>query len=383
MSEFDFDQIRERQSTNSIKWDRYSGKPVIPMWVADMDFLSPPSVMAALHSRVKHGVFGYSAVSSALIKAVVRHVKTQFDWTLDPHWLVFLPGLVTGLNVACRAVGEPGDAVITATPVYPPFLSAPVNMARKLITAPMIQSACGQWQFDWPALASAVTPETRLFLLCSPHNPTGRLWRREELEQVVSFCQQHNLILCSDEIHADLVLSTQARHMPTASLSEAAAQQSITLMAPSKTFNIAGLGCAFAIVPDAALRARFEMAASGIVPHVNLLGYTAALGAYQGGMPWLKALLSYLRGNHRLLASTVAEMPGLRMSEVEATYLAWIDTRESGIEDPASFFEAAGVGLSCGRDFGAEGFVRLNFGCPRALLEEALQRMHKAMAPGA
>jgi len=376
---FHFDAAPDRRQTESIKWDRYASAEVIPLWVADMDFNSPPSVMAALNDRVAHGVFGYSSAPKALMKAIVRHIDKHFGWRIDPHWLVFLPGLVTGLNVACRTAGKPGDAVMTATPVYPPFLSAPVNMHRQLITAPMAVSKDGEWGFDWAAMEAAVTAETRLFILCSPHNPTGRLWRREELEHVAAFCRRHDLILCSDEIHADLVLHPTRQHIPTASLDADAAQRSITLMAPSKTYNIAGLGCAYAIIPNEGLRASFEAAAAGIVPHVNLLGYTAALGAYTGGADWLAALLDYLRENHQLVQKAVADMPGLSMIGAEATYLAWIDTRQSGIKDPAAFFESAGVGLSCGKEFAGDGFVRLNFGCPRPRLEEALGRMAVAL----
>ena len=368
----------DRRDSDSLKWHRYAGRDILPLWVADMDFTSPPAVMEALHRRTDHGVFGYALPSDELVQAVVDHIRTRFGWAIDPAWLVFLPGLVTGLNVACRAVGKPGDAVLTTTPVYPPFLSAPVNMERRLITAPLSQIQ-GRWQWDWEALEAAVTPETRLFLLCSPHNPTGRLWRRDELMVLSDFCRRHDLVLCSDEIHADLVLTTEARHLCTASLDEEIAGRTLTLMAPSKTFNVPGLGCAFAIIPNPDLRDRFNQAAAGIVPHVNLMGYVAAQAAYTQGQDWLEALLIQLRRNRDRVQAAVAAMPGLVMSEVEATYLAWIDARGLGVEQPAAYFEKAGVGLSDGAEFGAPGFVRLNFGCDPALLSEALKRMAGAI----
>ena len=374
-----FDLTPDRTHSDSLKWQRYAGRDVIPLWVADMDFASPPAVTEALRRRADHGVFGYALPSDELVQAIVRHVETRFQWTIEPEWLVFLPGLVTGLNVACRAVGQPGDAVLTTTPVYPPFLSAPSNMERRLITVPL-SHAQNRWEWDFDALERAVTPETRLFLLCSPHNPTGRLWRRDELDAVAEFCLRHDLVLCSDEIHADLVLTTATRHVCTASLNEETARRTITLMAPSKTFNVPGLGCAYAIIPNPELRDRFNRAAAGIVPHVNLMGYVAAQAAYTQGGEWLEALLETLRQNRDRVQAAVDTLPGLAMTEVEATYLAWIDARGLGVDDPVAFFEQAGVGLSDGSEFGAPGFVRLNFGCAPSLLQKALDRMAEAVS---
>ncbi len=375
---FDFDTPIDRRGSASVKWDKYRGRDVIPLWVADMDFRSPPVVLEALQRRVEHGVFGYTHAPEELTPAILARLQADYRWQVEPEWLVWLPGLVTGLNVACRAVGEDGDQVLTPVPVYPPFLSAPRHSRRDLLTVPLGRRD-GRWELDLERLEAAVTPRTRLLLLCSPHNPVGRVFGREELAALADLCARHDLVICSDEIHADLVLDPDKAHVPTAALEPEVARRTITLMAPSKTFNTPGLGFSFAVVPDGALRGRFRAAMAGIVPQVNALGYTAALAAYRDGGPWQAALLAALRANRDSVEQAVAAMPGLAMDHVEATYLAWIDTRPAGLEDPVQFFEQAGVGLSDGRDFAGPGFVRLNFGCPQATLREALGRMGQAL----
>ncbi len=379
---FDFDTPIDRTGTASLKWDRYLGRDILPLWVADMDFPSPPPVMTALRERIEHGVFGYTLTPAALTAAIVAMLAEEYGWQVAPEWLVWLPGLVCGLNVVCRAVGSAGSGVLTTTPAYPPFLDAPALSGRLLHTAPLVL-ANNRWQMDFDRLETAVTPETRLFLLASPHNPTGRVYTARELERLADFCDRHNLVLCSDEIHCGLILAPDRRHLPAATLAPEVARRTVTLMAPSKTFNLPGLGCAFAVIPDQDLRRRFRQVMAGIVPHVNALGYTAALAAYRHGAPWRDALLAYLRDNARLVGEAVAAMPGVTATPVEATYLAWLDCRATGLAEPAAFFEAAGVGLSDGREFGAPGFVRLNFGCPRATLTQALNRMHSALTANA
>jgi cystathionine beta-lyase len=234
------------------------------------------------------------------------------------------------------------------------------------------------WRFDQNALKSALTAATRLFLLCHPHNPVGRCWSREELLTLATFADANDLVVCSDEIHCGLVLDADKRHIPFASLSPEAARRSITLMAPSKTFNIPGLGCAFAVISDAKLRHRFERAMAGIVPHVNVLGLAACEVAYRDSGDWHRELIAYLRTNRNLVMAAVNLENGVKMQPVEATYLAWIDVRKLGLAKPAAHFEAHGLGLSDGADFGAPGWLRLNFGCPRSTLEEALKRFSAA-----
>lgn len=376
----DFDQPVDRRGTSCIKWDRYAGRDVLPLWVADTDFTSPPAVLAALRARVDHGVFGYGHAPRELVEVLLARLQREYGWTVDEEELVWLPGLVSGLSVACRALAGPDEAVLTSTPIYPPFLTCPRAMGCGLQTASLTQTAAGRWVVDEARLAAAITPQTRAYLLCSPHNPCGRLWEREELARLADLCLRHDLILVSDEIHAQLVLDPARPHVPTATLGAEVAARTITLMAPSKTYNLAGLGCAFAVIPDARLRRRFQKAAQMIVPHVNVLGYVAALAAYRDGDDWLRDQLAYLRGNRDRLEAVVAGLPGLAMAHVEATYLGWLDARGLGVADPCAFFEEHGLGFAGGRDFAGDGFVRFNFGCTRATLEQALGRLAAAVA---
>ena len=379
MASFDFDQPVERTGSDSVKWAKYAGRDVIPLWVADMDFAAPPAVQEALRERVGHGVFGYNHPTPGQAEAVLAYLRRKFDWTIEAEWIVWLPGLVSGLNVACRAVGEAGDAVFSATPIYPPFLGAPVDSGRRVVSAPLVRDS-GGWLWDFPAVDAVLKGSgARLFLLCHPHNPTGRVWTEDELWQLAALAEKHDLVVCSDEIHNGLLLDPGCRHRVFAALSPELAARTVTLMAPSKTFNIPGLGAAFAIISDAALRRRFQAAMHGIVPHVNALGMVATEAALRSCDAWHAALLDYLRGNARDVERAVAALPGLDMRPIEATYLAWIDARDfaadHGIANPARHFEQHGIGLSDGADFGAPGFVRLNFGTRRALLGEALNRL--------
>lgn len=374
---FDFDTVIDRSGGDSYKWNKYAGRDVVPLWVADMDFAAPPAVIEALHRRVDHGVFGYGGPWPSLVESVLEHLEREYGWRIEAEWLVWLPGLVTALNVACRTVDGP---VFTATPVYPPFLSAPGLSGRSLATVPLAQQG-QRWGWDFTATEAALEDSrAKLWLLCHPHNPVGRAWSEAELTHIAELAERHGVVVCSDEIHCDLML--EGRHRPFATVSPQAAARSITLMAPSKTFNIPGLGCAFAVIPDAGLRRDFRRAMDGIVPHVNILGLVACEAALRQGGEWRAAMTDYLRANRERVMRTVASMPGLTMAPVEATYLAWIET--AGMEQPARFFEEAGVGLSDGRDFGVgetyRRFVRLNFGCPRTTLDRALERMTQALA---
>ncbi len=349
------------------------------MWVADMDFKAPPAVIESLRRHVDHGIYGYTVPPDDLMGAVVDMLAGTHGWDVKPEWIVWLPGLVTALNITCRAVGSNGDAVLTTVPAYPPFLSAPSLSQRSLITVPhKDDGSC--YVFDFEAIQSAITPVTRLFILCNPQNPTGRVFTEDELSHLARICLEHRIIICSDEIHCGLILDEDKHHVSLAALDEDLARQTITLLAPSKTYNLPGLGCSFAVIPDSSLRRAFKKCMPGIVPHVNAFGYTAALAAYRSSEDWRCALIDYLRINRDLVEEFVARIPGLGMRHVEATYLAWIDCRDLGVSSPSEFFENAGVGLSDGNDFGTPGFVRLNFGCPRKLLMEALGRMEKAVA---
>lgn len=374
-----FDKSINRSNTGAIKWDWYNEKNnVLPMWVADMDFESPPAVLQALRARVDHGVFGYTWQTQELVDVVVQRMKKLYDWDIQPEWIVWLSGLVSGLNVTARAIGEVGDDIITSIPIYPPFLSAPKNQFKTLSKFDMKKNG-ERWEFEFDAFEQAVTPKTKMFILCNPHNPLGRIFSKDELLRVADLCEKHDLIICSDEIHCDLLLDQDKPHIPTATLSPEIADRTITLMAPSKTYNIAGIGLSLTIIPNEKLRTTFQRAMQGIVPHPNLFGYTAALAAYRDSNDWVVKLLAYLRENEKIVQQRINKIQGLTTTHVEATYLAWIDARELPVKDPHEFFENAGVGLSNGREFNGRGFVRLNFGCPRSMLNDALDRMEHAI----
>ncbi len=380
---FDFDAPIDRTRTDSQKWQKYAGREVLPLWVADMDFRSPPAIIDALHRRVDHGIFGYARPVASTTDAVVAAMAQRYGWQVDPSWLVWLPGLVVGLNVTAQAFADPGDEVLTLTPVYPPFMTAPKHSGRTAITVPW-QLAAGRWEIDWDRLARAVTPRTKIFFLCNPHNPLARVWRRDELLRLGEFCTRHNLLICSDEIHCDLILDPALPHVPTALLGADLAARTVTLMAPSKTYNVPGLGTSIAIIPDPMRRARFVRATAGIVAEVTALGFAACEAAYRDSEPWRQSLLAYLRSNRDYLLDAVArELPGVVVAApVEATYLLWLDVSALGLSNPVAHFEKHGVGLSDGAMFGAPrgSHVRLNFGCPRATLEEAVRRMKAAIA---
>ena len=374
----EFDQQVDRKGTASQKWEKYSDSDILPMWVADTDFMSPPSVLQALHERIDHGVFGYTNVPHELNELVIQRMQEKYNWQIHQDWIVWLPGLVCGLNLACRAVGQSGDTVISAKPIYPPFMSSPRLSDRTVATVPLKEQN-GHSIIDFDALESSISEQTRLLLFCNPHNPGGAVYRREELEALAELVIRHNLHICSDEIHCDLILEPGLQHIPISSINDEISKRTITLMAPSKTYNIAGLGCSFAIVSDPELRKQFINVRKGIVPDVNLLGYTAAIAAYKDGDEWNEKQLDYLRENRDFLMKEINQIPGLQLNPIEATYLAWIDVSGAKLSNPAHFFEQAGVGMSPGRDFGDSNFMRLNFGCTRNTLEEAVKRIKAAL----
>lgn len=376
MTVYDFDQEMDRRATASLKWDVYQGRDVIPLWVADMDFRTSDPVIAALRHRVDHGIFGYTLMPGALTDAIVGHLDTSYQWTVDPSWIVPLPGVVSGLNLCCRAVGKPGDRVLVPVPVYPPFFDAPVLAGKTVDRVDMVVRD-QRLTFDWDALERQIVPDTRLFLFCSPHNPGGTVFGPDDLERLAELAHKHRLIVCSDEIHCGLVF--EGHHRPLAAACPQIQDRVITLMAPSKTYNIPGLGFSFAVIANPELRLALVHAKRGVVPEVNTLGYTAALAAYAHSEVWLSELLDYLRINRDLVCDRLGGLPGLSVIRPESTCLAWIDARKTGLDDCALFFEQAGVGLSDGKYFGAPGFLRLNFGCSRSLLNRALNRMETAL----
>jgi cystathionine beta-lyase len=379
---YDFDELIDRRHTESLKWLKY-GPDVLPLWVADMDFRAPEAALRAMRERLEHGVFGYAVDPPELLESVTGYLWEHHGWRVAPSAIVLLPGLVPGLNAACRAVTQPGDSILAQVPTYPPILHCSQNLGLGQDLAPLRQAAHGGYEVDWEAFHAALRPSTRVLLLSNPHNPVGRVFRREELTRVAEACERHGLTLVSDEIHCDLVFSGH-RHIPVASLGPEVESRTITFMSPSKSFNLAGLKAAFAVIPNAALRSKFQAARLDMVPPPNTLGLAAMNAVYREGGPWLRALLAYLEGNRDFLVDFVrSHLPGVRVTAPEGTYLAWLDCREAGIAgNPTTFFqEQARVGLSSGESFGpgGEGFVRVNFGCPRAVLREALERMRQAL----
>ncbi len=378
MKKFDFDILINRKGTDSLKWGLYKSNDITPHWVADMDFRSPPAIIDALHQRVEHGIFGYSLPPVELKEVIIKRMGELYGWKVEHDWIVWLPGLVTGLNAACRAIGEKNDDVLTTVPIYPPFLSAPKNSGKNLVTIPMTDNGI-YWEIDFDRLEKAISLKTKLFLLCNPHNPVGRVFKKEELTKLAEICDRHGIFICSDEIHCELVLDKDLKHIPTATLDNEIAHRTITLMAPSKTFNIPGIGASFAIISNRKIRKSFKQVIDGIVPHVSFFGFTSMLSAFRDCEDWHIELLEYLRKNRDIIENALKNFPGVSMHHVEATYLSWINTLNSGIKDPASFFEEAGVGLFDGKFFKGPGYVRMNFACPKSMLEESLEKMRLAL----
>lgn len=368
-----FDQTISRHGTNSYKWDKYP-EEVIPVWVADMDFQAAPPIIEALDKVTRHGIFGYSRCPDALNEVFRARLKTQHQWDTPQDWTVWLGGLVPAIGLAIRTVTQPGEGVMTATPVYHPFMIETDLADRDLQKVPLKLEG-ERWTLDFEAIEAAIQPNTKLFLLCNPHNPVGTMFTRDELLRLHEICSRHGIVVCSDEIHCDLVIDATKQHITYATLNAEAAQNSMTLLAPSKTFNLAGLGCSAVVIPNDTLRAKFIRAKAGLLPMLSTYAYEAALAAYRDSAEWHAQLLQYLRANHDYLMAEVNQMKGLQMRPLEATYLAWIDTRDTGMSDVSKRLEAAGVGVNDGSIFGQEGFFRLNFACTRATLEEVVRRM--------
>ena len=367
--EFDFDAPVERAGTWSMRWERYAGRDVIPLWVADSDFRAPPAVLEALAARAAHGVFGYTTAPQALTDAIVERLERRYAWRIDPSWIVYLPGVVPGLHLAARKLVPAEGHVLVPRPVYQHLKRAAELAPRRFTEVPLVLER-GRWVFDLDELKRPAD----LFFLCNPQNPGATVFRRGELERMAE--ASGAALIVSDEIHCDLVLDSNLKHVPIASLSPEISRRTVTLMSASKTFNFPAAGCAWAIIEDERLRRAFAAEVTAHVLHSpSVFGYEATLAAFRGGDAWLAAQLEYLRGNRDLVERTI----DLPMAHVEATYLAWIDCSQLEIESGYEFFLRHGVALSPGAQFGAPGFVRLNFATQRARLAEALSRMRGAV----
>ena len=379
----DFDQIIDRRHTESIKWNWFD-EDVLPMWVADMDFRSPEPVVEALKARVEHGVFGYGWPPKELKGAIQAHLLRRQGWEVAEEALDFISGVVTGFNHAIYSLTEPGDKVMIQTPVYPPFLAAPEEAGRERVINPLIRREDGKYEIDFDDFETKAASGVKLFVLCSPHNPVGRVFSREELTRMAEICLANDVLICSDEIHGDLIFS-ENRHIPLARLSPEIAANTVTYFAPSKTFNVAGLSTSIYVAQNEAVREKLQHSMTMLLGHPNIFGTQAALAAYRDGQEWLDEVLVYLEANRDYLVEFVeSELPGVAIWKPEGTYLSWLDCRALDLPvSPHEFFlKEAKVGLNEGASFGEDGkgFVRLNFACPRALLAEGLGRMKAALA---
>jgi cystathionine beta-lyase len=376
----DLNNVFQRLNTGSKKWSQYP-EDVLPMWVADMDFPVAPPIMQALKNRLEHPLLGYSVAQDTLRHTLVEHLARHYAWQVQPQDLVFLPGVEPGVNMALNTLAPPGSGVLVQTPNYSPLLSAPANWKLPRVDLPLLADASGEYLTDIAALQHALL-SARTFLLSNPHNPMGKVFGREELHAIGAACVQHDVLIVSDEIHADILFDGR-RHTPIASLSAEIAQRTVTLMSASKAWNIAGMKTAFAVIQNADLRERFNAGRLGLVDSVNALGLEATQAAYSQGEAWLKQVNAYLQDNRDYLADAIkTRFPGIRMHLPQSTYLAWLDCSALDIQHPQPFFlREAKVALSDGLEFGDDcgQFVRLNFGCPRSMLEEALARMERSL----
>lgn len=389
-----FDEVVDRRRSNSMKWayphallspEEAAADP-LPMWVADTDFKAPPAVLEALHEAVDHGVFGYpGGATDGYLDAVTGWQAKRFGWDVAREWVMPTSGIITTIKAAVQAFSAPGDSILIQPPVYAHFHEDVRRNGRHLAYAPLAQAE-GGYRFDPVVFERAIRPDTKLFILSHPHNPTGNVWTEDELRTMGEICARYQVLVISDEVHQDLIINPARRHIPFASLGEDFARNSITCTAPSKTFNLPGLQSANVFVPDA--RRRDELARQyerNLVPLVNVLGMVATEAAYTHGEPWLEDLLDYLRGNHAHFAGTVnATLPPLHVLPADALYLAWMDCRGLGMDPPALdrfMLTRARLWFDRGPRFGAEGrgYLRVNLGCPRATVDEALSRLTAAI----
>jgi cystathionine beta-lyase len=388
-----FDKILDRRATNSIKWNAYPDD-VLPMWVADMDFAAPEPILASLRKSLDHGVLGYEFPQPELMQNVAERMRRLYAWDLRAEDVVPVPGLVTGFNIAARITCQPEDGILVQPPVYFPFMKVQKNTGTVTQIAELKKTAHGRtlhYEINWDAFENALHADnarTRMFLFCNPHNPTGTVYSRADLTRLAQTCERENIIICSDEIHSELLLDGH-KHIPIATISPDAAQRTITLVAASKTFNVAGFFVGFAIIQNKNLREKFKAELERLTFHTNSLGNIASQVAFSGVCDsWLEETLAYLTENRNFLVDYVQKyLPGINITVPDATFLAWLDCSELiaagkiGASPHKFFLEEAKVALNEGATFGpgGEGFVRLNFGCPRETLVEGLERMRAAL----
>ncbi|CAH0344602.1 MalY/PatB family protein [Bacillus sp. CECT 9360] len=384
-----FETLIERKNTGAVKWDYlgeiYGAEDLLPMWVADMDFPSPEPVQKALIDRIKHPVFGYSAPSKTINDTIQAWMKARHGWDIKKSWIMFSQGVVSALAVTIQAFTEPGDKVMLQSPVYTPFFDMIKNNEREVVNSQLHVSE-NRFTIDFTDFEEKLKSGVKLFLLCNPHNPGGRIWTKEELAQIGELCEKYGVIIISDEIHGDLYLP-EFKHIPLASIDKRYANITVTLMAPSKTFNIAGLQSSLMITENMELQKKIKAVQDRNAFHgLNLFGLTAMEAAYRDGEDWLNGLVAYLKENVEITRDLISrELPEIGFMYPEASYLVWLDCRKLGLTDEElkkSLVEKGKLALEPGTKYGpgGEGFVRMNIGCPRSILLEGLQRLKKSFS---
>ncbi len=367
----------DRRGTHSEKWEKYRGRDVLPFWVADMDLPTAPFVIDAVRERLAHPILGYTRTPDSLQEAFVDWLAHHYGWRISEESLVWVPGVVPGFNLAARALADRGEELVIPAPVYPPFLKTPKQSGLRGAISPLVCDG-QRWVMDFDDLGDRISRATAAVMFCNPQNPTGRVYEEAELARLGDLIVAADSVIISDEIHCPLVLDKTRRHVPIASLDAAIAARSISLFAPTKAYNFPGLNAAVAVIPDATIRARFVAASAGLITSGSPLAYAALTAAYRDTSTWLADQNTLLAGNAALLERAIADVDGIHTTPVEGTYLAWLDVSELALPDPVAGFEAHGLGLSNGVDFGGSGFLRFNFGCPRSLLEQGLERLARA-----
>ena len=388
--QYNFDQVIDRSNTNSIKYEAveevFGSKEVTPLWVADMDFLSPPQIAEAIKKRAEHGVFGYVQPDQRYYTSIIDWLKNRHNWLVDKETITFLPGVVKGFAFAIDVFTNSSDKIIIQPPVYPPFKGTTEDLKRAVVTNPLVFEN-GQYRMDFDNLREVAGKEgCKMLLLCNPQNPSGRIWSKEELSELADICYENNILVVSDEIHGDLVLPGNT-HVPFATVSEKAAKNSITLMAPSKTFNIAGIVSSFAVVENEAIRAKyFDYLEARQLNQGTIFAYLAAQYAYETGGEWLDQVNEYIQKNIDYVDDFLQKhIPQIKVVKPEASFLIWLNCKGLNLTQPeleSFFIHKAKLGLNSGTMFGkeGEGFMRLNVGCPRITLEKALDNLKKAVA---
>ena len=369
---FDFDTPTNRLGTDSIRWDSFDSKEVLPLWVADMDFKSPPCVIEAVSNRVQQGIYGYTHSPHQMNAMIADYLKEQYQWQVNPDWIVILPSVVSVLYTTVQQLTNNDESVLVPNPIYH-HLRLACSSANRQFQEMSLELKDGRWLLPpRNELSNLITDKTTLALFCNPQNPGSTVFTREELKEFGNFCVEHDLWICSDEIHAGLVLDENKKHIPLASISKDISEKTITLMSLNKTFNFPGIGLAWAVAENPLLQKAIQVGLHQTIAPPSLLAYTATMAAIQEGEPWRQELIQYLRGNRDLVQEKIKSIDGLSICKMEGSYLAWIDCTNLHHHNPYQLFLDHGLATSPGSQFNREQFVRLNFGTQKSRLEQAL-----------